>query len=120
MSAEYARVEEEELTRLKPRKMLTLLFDGWEDKLRRSLYGSVAAEVGQLPTILSLDDMTGKRGSADKYVETAKSALRNMGIEDATNFLALTTDNPTVMVSFSTKFQIFFPWILVSSRIADV
>jgi hypothetical protein len=59
MDSEYARVQTEEIGRLKQRKRLTLFFDGWEDKLHRSLYGTVAIEIGQYPTVLSLDELTG-------------------------------------------------------------
>jgi hypothetical protein len=115
MDTEYARVQLEEIGRLKQRHRLTLLFDGWEDKLCRSLYGSVAAEVGQYPTVLSLDELTGHQGSAAKYLETVKKAMKNMEIEDGRNLIALMTDDPTVMQSFRRKFQSEFFWVLVSS-----
>jgi hypothetical protein len=52
MDSEYAQVQTKEIGRLKQRQWLTLLkFDGWEDKLHRSLYGTVAAEIGQYPTV---------------------------------------------------------------------
>ena len=35
--AELCRVQIEEITRLKERRRLTFLIDGWEDKLKRSL-----------------------------------------------------------------------------------
>ncbi|KAI6130724.1 hypothetical protein EDD16DRAFT_1470093 [Pisolithus croceorrhizus] len=35
-----------------------------------------------------------------------------MEIEDARNFIAVTTDNPTVMQSFCQKFQDKFYWVL--------
>lgn len=114
MDSEYARVSIEEIGRLKQRNRLTLLFDGWEDKIRRSLYGSVAAEVGQYPTVLSLDELTGHRGSADKYLETVKKALKNMEIENGKNLIALTTDDPTVMQSFRCKFKSEYYWVIVS------
>jgi hypothetical protein len=113
MDAECARTHLEEVERLKLRKFLTLLFDGWEDLMRRSLYGSVAAEVGEFPAVLSLNDLTGQRGSADKFVEVADAALVKMDLADGKNFVALTTDNPTVMQAFRTRFGRKFPWILV-------
>jgi hypothetical protein len=66
MDAEAARAQVEDMTRLKARKCLTLLFDGWEDKLQRSLYGTVAAEHGEPPSVLSLDELTGSRGTAEQ------------------------------------------------------
>lgn len=87
--------------------------DGWDDQLRRSLYGSVAAEINQHPLVLSLDDLTGHRGSADKILKTSKNALQKMELSDAKNFIALTTNDPSMMRSFHRKFQHEFFWILV-------
>ena len=75
MDAEAAQAQVEDMTWLKACKRLTLLFDGWEDRLRHSLYGTVAAERGEPPSVLSLDELTGSRGTAEKYLETTKAAL---------------------------------------------
>jgi hypothetical protein len=115
MDAEAARAQVEDITRLKSRKRLTLLFDGWEDKLRRSLYGTIAAEQGELLCVLSLDELTGDRGTAQKYLETTKGALKKMDLDDGLNFIALTTDNPTVMQAYRQLMQNTYYWILVSS-----
>ncbi|CAK5283387.1 unnamed protein product [Mycena citricolor] len=112
MQAEVSRVKLEEIARVQAQTRQTILFDGWEDKMRRSLYGTVSAGMGEFPTVLALTDMSGNRGSADNYVTTVKDALANMEIADAKNMIALTTDNPTVMRSFRTKFQLSYPWIL--------
>ncbi|KAJ7602520.1 ribonuclease H-like domain-containing protein [Mycena rosella] len=93
--------------------MVTLLFDGWEDKLRRSLYGTVGTGMDECPSLISLDNMSGYRGSADKYMETIVGGLEKMEMADAKNVIALTTDNPSVMQSFRRKFQARFPWVLV-------
>jgi hypothetical protein len=85
---------------LKAYKHLTLLFDGWEDRLQHNLYGTVAAECGEPPSILSLDELTGSWGTAEKYLETTKGALKKMDLHDGRNFVALTTDNPTVMQAY--------------------
>ncbi|KAG2336964.1 hypothetical protein BDR05DRAFT_978652 [Suillus weaverae] len=82
---------QQKIDRLKARRLLTLLLDGWEDKLRQSLYGSLAAEVKQHPIILALEDMTGK-------------AMKAMEIGDARKIIAVTTDNPT--------FQNKYYWVL--------
>jgi hypothetical protein len=50
--------------------------DGWEDRLKRSLYGSVISEVNPYPVVLSLEDMSGQRGSADKIFEASQKALK--------------------------------------------
>ncbi|KAF7348928.1 DUF659 domain-containing protein [Mycena venus] len=120
LRGENSRVHLEEVERLKGRKMVTLLLDGWDDALHRSLYGSLAAGVGEYPTVLGLDDLTGNRGSADKYLETMTGAMKKMDIAGGKNVIALTTDNPTVMQSFRRKFQLAFPWVLVSIRMNTV
>ena len=114
MDAEAARAQVEDMTRLKARKHLTLLFDGWEDRLRRSLYGTVAAERGEPPSVLSLDELTGSRGTAEKYLETTKAALKKMDLDDGRNFVALTTNNPTVMQAYRRLMRNAFFWIIVS------
>jgi hypothetical protein len=114
LDSEAAHVQIEELEHLKKRKRLTFLFDGWDDRLRRSLYGSVASEVNHFPVVLSLDDMTGSRGSAEKLLDVAQKGLKNMELEDGKRFIACTTDNLTVMQAFRRKFQAIYFWILVS------
>ncbi|KIJ05662.1 hypothetical protein PAXINDRAFT_164749 [Paxillus involutus ATCC 200175] len=112
MDAELCRVQLEEVARVKERKRLTFLLDGWEDLLKRSLYGALAAEINQYPIILKLADMTGRRGSAEKLLEVSEHALKVMDMEDAKNFIATTTDNPTVMQAFRKKFKDKFYWVL--------
>ncbi|KAF9231952.1 ribonuclease H-like domain-containing protein, partial [Melanogaster broomeanus] len=115
LDSEAVRVQQEEIDRLKGRKNLTLLLDGWEDLLKRSLYGSVAVEVNQHPVVLSLEDMTGNRGNADNLVLVTQKAMTKMEIGDGKNIIAVTTDNPTVMQAYRRKLQALFPWILISS-----
>jgi len=117
LDSEAARVKLEEVDRLKGRRLLTLLLDGWEDKLRRSLYGSLAAEVKQHPIVLALEDMTGVRGTADNLMATSEKAMKAMEIGDAKKIVAVTTDNLTVMQSFRRKFQTKYYWVLVSVEI---
>jgi hypothetical protein len=113
MDSEAARVQLEELHRLSKRSRLTLLYNGWDDRIGRSLYGAVASEVNQYPVVLSLDDMTGHRGSADMLLKTSQKALKNMDMDDGRKLIALTTDNPTVMQAYRRKFQASYYWILV-------
>jgi hypothetical protein len=80
MDAEAACVQIKQINQLKKGKHLMLLFDGWEDKLRWSLYGTVAAQVSKYPTVLSLNDPMGHHRSADKYLETTKKAKRVVGV----------------------------------------
>jgi len=112
MDGEAARVQIEEVDWIKQRKRLMLLIDGWEDKLKRSLYGIVASEVNQYPVVLSLQDLTGHRGSAEKLIEISQKAMDAMELGDGQNFIALTMDNPTVMQSFRNRFHFKFTWIL--------
>ncbi|KAG1807686.1 uncharacterized protein BJ212DRAFT_1303393 [Suillus subaureus] len=112
LNSEAARVKLEEVDRLKGRRLLTLLLDGWEDKLRRSLYGSLAAEVKQHPIILALEDMMGVRGTVDNLMAMLEKAMKAMEIGDGKKIVAATTNNPTVMQSFRQKFQTKFYWVL--------
>ncbi|KAJ7666864.1 ribonuclease H-like domain-containing protein [Mycena polygramma] len=89
-----------------------MLEDGWEDRLKRSVYGVLAAGVDMFPILMSLNDLSGDRGNADKCLDVAVSALEVMGVPDGRNFIALTTDNPTTMQSFRRKFQNKFFWVL--------
>nr|GAT42637.1 predicted protein [Mycena chlorophos] len=93
-------------------KMLTMLHDGWEDRLKRSIYGVVAAAMEEAPTLMALNDVTGARGNAQKYLDVAVAALKVIGIPDAKNFIALTTDNPTTMQAFRRIFQEKYHWVL--------
>ena len=49
----------EDLEQLENPRNQTLLYDGWEDGLGRSIYGAVSISVGEYPIILGLDDMIG-------------------------------------------------------------
>ncbi|KAF8192079.1 ribonuclease H-like domain-containing protein [Pholiota molesta] len=110
------RVRLEELGRVKKSKRHTFLIDVWEDLLKRSIYGSVAAQVAaqvaEYPSILSLEDMTGSRATADGIMDAAEKALQAMDLADGRNFIAMTTDNPTVMQAVRRKFQAKYFWIL--------
>lgn len=100
--------------------MLTLPLDGWSDMLGRDLYGVLAAEVNEYPIVLGLKDMTGVRATSDNILDqVVLGVLRRYGLEDVKNFVAVVTDNPTVMRSFRAKFGTRFKWLLVSILIAD-
>ena len=113
LEGEYARILEENIAELSKRKLVTLLIDGWEDLSHRSLYGTVAAGVEQYPIILSLDELTGQRGNAEKILETAVGAITKSEIP-LRHILAIVTDNPSVMRSMRKKFIEKYPWALVS------
>ncbi|KAG1738251.1 hypothetical protein EDB19DRAFT_1714857 [Suillus lakei] len=50
--------------------------DGWEDLLRRSLYGSLAVEVNHPPVALALENMTEQRGAAENLVAVSQKAMK--------------------------------------------
>ncbi|KAL4062632.1 hypothetical protein V8B97DRAFT_1920845 [Scleroderma yunnanense] len=115
MASEECWIQLEDIERLKDRKQLIFLIDGWEDKLKQSLYGATAAEVHQFPVVLSLTNLMGHCASADKILEAAVQAFQTMELEDGCNFIALTTDNPMVMQAFWRKFQDKYYWIIALS-----
>lgn len=59
LESEVARVQLEDLEQLENPRNQTLLYDGWEDGLGRSIYGAVSISVGEYPIILGLDDTIG-------------------------------------------------------------
>lgn len=113
IASEMARVQIEEMERLHKRNRLTLLVDGWEDKLKRSLYGTIASEVKQYPVVLGLEDVTGQRGSSEKVLAVVENGMKSMGIEDGKLIIATTTDDPTVMQKFRRLFKEKYYWVLV-------
>lgn len=115
LDSEHSRVHLELVDVLQSMKRSgTYIIDGWEDELRRSLYGSAAGRVGQPTVIMGLQDLTGHRGSAAKILEASGKAMTEMGIQDASCFLATVTDDPNVMKSFRKGFVKKYPWIIVS------
>ncbi|KAJ7194560.1 ribonuclease H-like domain-containing protein [Mycena pura] len=90
----------------------TFVIDGWEDDLRRSLYGSAVARVGEPTLVLGLEDLTGHRGSALRILDAADTAMAEMGIEKASCILGLVTDNPAVMQAFRKSFVKKYPWVI--------
>ncbi|KAJ7593573.1 hypothetical protein C8J56DRAFT_1043379 [Mycena floridula] len=94
MDSEVAWVQTEEIAQLQGRRNMTLILDDWEDKLRRSLYGTIAAEVGNYPVVLSVEDVTGFCGSADEIFEVADNAMATMEIKNA---LDPKTDDPAFL-----------------------
>lgn len=114
MDSEVARVAIEDLERLEKQTKLTYLIDGWEDLLKRSLYGSVLAEVSQFPIVLSLEDLTGSRATADGIIGAIERAMSSKNLLDGKKIIAMTMDNPTTMVAIRRKFQEKYYWVLVS------
>ena len=53
LPAEEARVLTIERGRLQARKMWSILLDGWEDAMRRSVYATIAVERGQAGSLLN-------------------------------------------------------------------
>ncbi|KJA25135.1 hypothetical protein HYPSUDRAFT_183073 [Hypholoma sublateritium FD-334 SS-4] len=110
--AEEARAYNEDLKRLEGRNNLTYLMDGWEDIQRRSIYGTMLAEVGEYPVVLGLEELTGVRATADNLIALSERAIikKEITIE---NVIAVCTDNPTTMQAFRRKWAILHPWIIM-------
>lgn len=117
--AEEARAYNEDLKRLEGRKNLTYLMDGWEDIQRRSIYGTMLAEVGEYPVVLGLEELTGIRATADNLISLSERAMikKEITIE---NVIAVCTDNPTTMQAFRRKWAILHPWIIVCTFICHL
>ena len=113
LPAEEQRAVEEDIKALSERNNLTYLLDGWEDAMRRSVYGSLLAEVGQHPFVLGLHELTGVRATADNLVGISDEALKRKDL-DPKKIIAVCTDNLTTMQSFHHKYSNKYPWILVS------
>ena len=120
LDAEYARIQLDDIESLKSRRLLTFLIDGWEDVQRRSLYGSVAAEVGKPSIMMGLENLTGQRATADRLVDVTKNALAQLEVEDPHQFIAVTTDNPTTMKAYRRKLENIWKWMLVRNTFSLV
>ena len=77
LPAEAARVGIEDLQRVKSLNLLTIMVDGWEDALKRSIYATVAAKLDTRPIILGLDDMSGERASVDNIKALVQSQVES-------------------------------------------
>ncbi|KAF8989513.1 ribonuclease H-like domain-containing protein [Cyathus striatus] len=96
LPAEEGRAYKEDMERLKNKENLTYLIDGWEDSMRRSVYGCLLAEVGEYSFIIGLKELTGVRVTADNLL----------------CIIAVCTDNPTTMQAFHCKWTVEYSWIL--------
>ncbi|KAF8580655.1 hypothetical protein K439DRAFT_1415198 [Ramaria rubella] len=86
------------------------MVDGWEDVQRRSLYGTLAAEVGKPSTVLSLEDVTGQHGDAKKMGEVVGGGMVKMELVPRQH-VGLVTDNPMVMKAFRRFWVSKYPWV---------
>jgi len=102
----------EDLERLKGRNNMTFLLDGWDDAMWRSIYGSILAEVAVHPIVLGLQEMTGRRATAENLVEVSDGSLQRKGV-NPTAVIAVCTDNPMTMRAFHCISTQKYPWILV-------
>ncbi|KAI0349849.1 hypothetical protein OH77DRAFT_1507314 [Trametes cingulata] len=89
------------MRQLEARNNLTLLLDGWEDVLKRSLYGSVAAKVNQCPVVLTINTL----------LSVTDKALDQMQVNPR-KFIACTKDNPTTMHTFCVRLKQKYWWLL--------
>jgi hypothetical protein len=105
LPTEEARVFNEDIKHLEGRNNLTYLLDGWEDSQRRSVYGSLVAEVSQFPIVLGLEELSGVHATADHLVQVSNCALTKKSVK-ASSILAVCTDNPTTMQAFRRKWTL--------------
>lgn len=73
------------------------MIDGWEDGAKRELYGSMAQIRSHPGILLNLEDLTGKRVDGEELLAVHKRALNEVSLPDMSNFVALVTDDPTLM-----------------------
>ncbi|EIN03308.1 hypothetical protein PUNSTDRAFT_31961, partial [Punctularia strigosozonata HHB-11173 SS5] len=111
LPGEESRVLDSDIRRLATRKNLTYIIDGWEDRLGRSVYGSIVSEVGHHPVILGLEDMTGRRANADAMRDVSQVSLTKKSV-DISQILCVCTDNPTTMRAFRRKWETAHPHLL--------
>ncbi|KDQ15260.1 hypothetical protein BOTBODRAFT_108857 [Botryobasidium botryosum FD-172 SS1] len=111
MAGEESRVHLFELDRLKSKRNLTLMVDGWDDRLRRSVYGVVTMQRGDFPSVLGLHDLTGSRASAEAIVDVVNKGINTMEI-DVRRIIGAVTDDPTPMRLARRKLEEQYPWIL--------
>ena len=90
--------------------------DGWEDRLWWSIYSTLLVEVGFRPVVLGLEDLTGKRATAETVLTVVEGALQKKEVA-AGQVIALVTDNPTTMTAFRRNYQLKYPWTIVSNLI---
>jgi len=115
---EEARVTLIEAERLRMMKYLTMMIDGWDDRVRRSIYGSLVSQLGERPIILGLADLTGERSTANKIVEISDESLKNKSVKP-TDVIAIVTDNPTTMKAVCRKWTEKYPWVLVRTDLVE-
>ncbi|KIO32494.1 hypothetical protein M407DRAFT_66689 [Tulasnella calospora MUT 4182] len=111
LPAEMARVRMLEQEKLKNQKFLTVMTDGWDDAQHRSVYGTVVVERGKYPTILGLENLTGKRGSAANIGAAVRKSMKEMAV-DPKQIIAMVTDDPTVMGAVRRDMEKEYPWII--------
>ncbi|TFY74736.1 hypothetical protein EWM64_g9276 [Hericium alpestre] len=113
LPGEEANVHLDDVKRLSSERDFTVLTDGWEDLLKRSVYGTLLAQVSEFPVVLGLKNLSGERNTADKILETVDDALTKKDVL-ASKVLAVCTDNPTTMRAFRRKFSEKYPWVITT------
>jgi hypothetical protein len=102
---------------LEQKSTLTWLVDGWEDLAKRNLYASMAQQRGEAGILLNIDDTTGQRVDAHQMVAIHKRALEEVGLVDMDCFVAITTDDPSVMRKYRRLLVSEWPRLLVCSML---
>lgn len=115
LASEYAEVLKKEMGYLEAGWMFTFLLDGWEDRLRRSQYASIAQRRGEPGVLLHMENMTGKRVDGEELRDFANRSLEFMNMTSR-QLIAVCTDNPRVMQKFRRIWGEKYFWLIVSAR----
>lgn len=113
LPAEDLRVTALEMSRLALMHCITLLVDGWDDTVRRSLYGTLACERAETPVMLGLEDMTGQRGNSEAVLRVVENAMKSMDVS-GNQVIAAVSDDPTTMRKYRRLLEEKYPKIIVS------
>lgn len=116
LPAEDLRVAAFEMKRLSLMRCITLLVDGWDDTIRRSLYGTLACEREETPVMLGLEDMTGQRGSSEAVLKVVENAMTSMDV-NGNQVIAAVSDDPTTMRKYRRLLEAKYPKIIVSESV---
>ena len=100
-------------------KFLTVMIDGWDDRVKRSIYGSLVSELQERPVVLGLADLTGERNTADKIVEISEESLKKKCV-DPENIIVIVTDNPTTMRAVRRRWTEKYQWVLVRTSAIEL
>jgi hypothetical protein len=77
----------------------------------------MAQQRSRAGVLLNIEDSTGRRVDAHELLHIQERSLESMDIEDMNGFVAIVTDNPSVMRKYRRLAAKKWPRILVSIRV---